>query len=281
MPREDLLELESISDSIYVNNQTYEASLYAAGGVVQVCRAVVLDEVKNGFAIVRPPGHHAEPSTFMGFCFLNNVAIAASYCRRELGVKRIMIVDWDIHFGNGTYNIFERDADVLYLSLHRYEEEAEFYPNDTNGCIESIGEGGGTGRKVNIAWSRAGVRDADYLHAFHEVVMPIGYEFNPELVIVSAGFDAADGDEIGMCHVTPEGYSQMTHLLTGLANGRLVMALEGGYNLEATASSAVACMQVLAGEPPRPLKNTTPSISAVKTVADVKNVQKAFWSSLA
>ncbi|KAI8059615.1 hypothetical protein BC940DRAFT_313343 [Gongronella butleri] len=279
MTRKELLHLERNGDSLYVNGHTYESSLYAAGGVIEVCRAVVHDEVKNGFAIVRPPGHHAEPDEFMGFCFLNNVAIATKYCRHKLGVKRVMIVDWDVHFGNGTYEVFKNDEHVLYVSLHRYED-ATFYPADENGDYVKFGSSKAAGKMVNVPWPSAGMTDADYMHAFHQIVMPVGHEFNPDLVIVSAGFDAASGDYIGMCHVTPAGYSQMTHMLMGLAGGRLVMALEGGYDLTATAESAAACMKVLVGEPPAPLTIATPSQTAVETVKKVKNVQKLFWRSL-
>ncbi|KAI8092498.1 uncharacterized protein BX664DRAFT_261465 [Halteromyces radiatus] len=280
MTRKELLEMEEANDSIYVNGHSYEACLYAAGGVIEICKAVLKNQVKNGFAIVRPPGHHAEPDESMGFCFINNVAIATKYCLQHLGSKRIMIVDWDVHFGNGTYEIFANDPNVLYLSLHRYED-GDFYPCDDNGAINNVGNDPAKGRSVNIGWSRSGMMDADYLYAFHQIVLPIGYEFDPDLVIVSAGFDAADGDHIGLCNLTPAAYSNMTHLLKSLANGRLVMALEGGYNLSATSVAAAACMSVLIGEPPLPLSTIgVPSDDAIETIKKVKLAHQNYWQCL-
>ncbi|KAI8339658.1 hypothetical protein BC941DRAFT_421098 [Chlamydoabsidia padenii] len=279
MTRKELIAMEKEYDSIYVNNHSYESSLYAAGGVIELCKAVVADRVKNGFAIVRPPGHHAESNVSMGFCFINNVAIATKYCLQHLDLQKVMIVDWDVHFGNGTHEIFADDPNVLYLSLHRYDD-GWFYPGDDDGSIENVGNHPALGRSVNIPWPTNGTTDADYLYAFHQIVMPIGHEFKPDLVIVSAGFDAADGDHIGMCKVTPAGYGNMTHLLKALANGRLVMALEGGYNLDATSISAAACMSVLMGEAPQPVKDVTPSPSAIETVEKVKTVQREYWRFL-
>ncbi|CAO3590224.1 unnamed protein product [Absidia cylindrospora] len=279
MTRKELVELENTSDSIYINNHSYEASLYAAGGVIELCKAVVQDKIKNGFAIVRPPGHHAESDISMGFCFINNVAIATQYCIQQLGLKRILIVDWDVHFGNGTHQIFANNPDVLYLSIHRYNN-GSFYPGYDNGGIENVGDAPAKGRSVNIPWPNEGATDDDYLYAFHQVVMPIGYEFLPDLVIVSAGFNAANGDDIGMCNVTPAGFSNMTHLLKSLANGRMVMALEGGYNLKATSVSATACMSVLMGEAPMPLKTKKPSTSAIATVNKVKSIHSKYWHTL-
>ncbi|KAI9306590.1 hypothetical protein BJ944DRAFT_159616 [Cunninghamella echinulata] len=279
MDRKELIEMEENNDSIYVNSHSFESSLYAAGGLVELCKAVLNDEVKNGFAIIRPPGHHAEYDTAMGFCFFNNVAIATKYCIDQLNAKRIMIVDWDIHFGNGTQKIFEDKKNVLYVSLHRYEE-ATFYPGDKSGAIDSVGKGHGRGRTVNIPWTKYGMKDSDYIYAFHQVILPIGYEFSPDLVIVSAGFDSAKDDHIGQCNVTPTGYSIMTHLLMGLARGRVVMALEGGYNLKATSISATACMNVLVGEAPLATIKEPPSLEGMMVVKDVKRVQRQFWKCL-
>ncbi|KAI8391519.1 uncharacterized protein BYT42DRAFT_488979 [Radiomyces spectabilis] len=273
-----LRALQEEYDSIYFNNHSFESSLYAAGGVLQACKAVVTDKVKNAFAIVRPPGHHAEYDSPMGFCLMNNVAIATRFCMKNHHINRVMILDWDVHFGNGTQQIFANDPNVLYMSLHRYEEGV-FYPSDKKGSAGYVGYGAGEGKTVNIPWTRAGMKDADYIHAFHQVVLPIAMEFSPSLVIVSAGFDAAAGDPIGQCLVSPAGYSQMVHLLKSLAHGRLVVALEGGYNLESISVSAAACMSVLLDEPPQPVVDMTPSDECIKVVQRVKQIQSRYWKA--
>ncbi|KAI9008740.1 histone deacetylase-like protein 6 [Phycomyces nitens] len=280
MSRNQLLDMENSHDSIYLNGHTYECSMYAIGSVIEACRAVLEDKVKNAFAIVRPPGHHAETEHAMGFCVMNNVAIATRYCMAHLGVKKVMILDWDIHFGNGTQEIFSEDADVLYVSLHRFEN-GSFYPQNQKGRADYFGSKRGKGKTVNIPWPKEGMGDADYIYAFEQVVMPIAREFGPSLVIVSAGFDAARGDHIGQCEVTPVGYGQMTHMLMSLANGRIVMALEGGYNLESIAVSSAGCMSVLMGEAPEPIRlDSRPSKICKETVSTIKKLQATHWKSL-
>ncbi|KAI9314176.1 hypothetical protein BX666DRAFT_1863074 [Dichotomocladium elegans] len=277
MTLEKLTSLGVYYDSIYLNAESFTSGLLAAGSVIEACVAVVKDEVKNAFAIVRPPGHHAEMDCPMGFCVFNNVAIAIRHLRDHFPqVGRILVVDWDIHFGNGTQKLTNDDKDVLYISLHRYED-GNFYPYDRCGSESYVGEGDGKGRTVNIPWRSAGMRDGDYLYAFQQIVMPIGLEFGPSLVIVSAGFDAADGDYIGECHVTPAGYSQMMHQLKSLANGHLVVTLEGGYNLQSIANSAAACMSVLVGDPPEIPAITMPSAECIATIETVKQVQSQYW----
>ncbi|KAI9496723.1 hypothetical protein BDB00DRAFT_936859 [Zychaea mexicana] len=302
MSRKELEKQARQYNSIYMNAHSHESALFSAGGVIEACSAVVTDKVQNAFAIVRPPGHHAEFDTAMGFCLMNNVAIAARYCKEHFPfVERILILDWDIHFGNyktkamhdrerthdildtdsgnGTQQLTSSDGDILYISLHRYEK-GTFYPQDKHGRHAYVGRGKGRGRTVNIPWPDSGMTDGDYLYAFRQIVMPIAMEFDPSLVIVSAGFDAAAGDQIGECHVTPAGYGQMTHMLKSLANGRVVLALEGGYNLESIAKSAYACMSVLVGESPEIPTLLTPSPECVETVQKVKQVQSQYWDTL-
>ncbi|KAG0172548.1 Histone deacetylase hda1 [Apophysomyces sp. BC1034] len=279
MSRENLLEAEENYESIYLNSHSYESSLYSAGGVIEACKAVVRDKVANAFAIVRPPGHHAYSDAAMGFCLMNNVAIATRYCMAEESVERVLIVDWDIHFGNGTQQIFSEDPNVLYISLHRFEG-GTFYPEDRKGSAEYVGYGKGEGKTVNIPWPCTGMTDADYIYAFQQIVIPVAREFQPSLVIVSAGFDAALGDPIGESLVTPDGYGQMTYLLKGLANGRLVLALEGGYNLNSISVSALACMSVLVGESPEPIKDPVPRRECIQTVSLVKRIQSRYWETL-
>ncbi|KAI0723546.1 histone deacetylase complex protein [Earliella scabrosa] len=265
--------------SLYVHPSTPYAAQLSAGGVVEACLAVARGEVKKAFAIVRPPGHHAEPDEHMGFCFFNNVSIAAKVVQLRTPLKRVLILDWDVHHGNGTQRAFYDDPSVLYISLHRYEG-GSFYPNGPFGSMVSCGEGPGLGFSVNIPWPERGMSDADYILAFQKIVMPIAMEFAPELVIISAGFDAADGDDLGECHVTPAGYAHMTHMLCSLAGGKVVVALEGGYCLDAIANSALAVAQVILGEVPPMMEPMTASEAATETIYAVAMEQSKYWKNL-
>ncbi|KAI8874801.1 histone deacetylase superfamily [Backusella circina FSU 941] len=276
--RSDYMALEKKYNSIYLNANSFESALYAAGCLIELVHAVCTDTLRNALAIIRPPGHHAEIDTPMGFCLFNNVAVATQDAL-ERGCRRILILDWDVHFGNGTQAIFAGEDRVLYMSLHRYDD-GHFYPHDVKADVDNVGLGAGRGTTVNIPWPCAGMTDADYMYAFRQVVMPIASEFDPELVIVSAGFDAAIHDPIGLCKVTPAGYGQMTHQLKTLANGKLVVALEGGYDLNSTTNSALACMQVLLGEAPQSIdRDLLPQEACIKTVKRVKQIQSAYWRS--
>ncbi|KAJ1970221.1 Histone deacetylase hda1 [Dispira parvispora] len=251
-------KLASQYDSIYLCPESAYVARLACGSLIELCKAVVQGQVSNGFAAIRPPGHHAERIEAMGFCLYNNVAVATRWVQRHCQIKRVLIVDWDVHHGNGIQEAFYQDPDVLYFSLHRYEG-GTFYPCSPVASCDSIGMGPGVGRNVNVGWPCAGMGDGDYLHAFDQLLMPMAREFDPELVIVACGFDAAKGDTLGECFVTPAGYAHMTNLLKSLAGGRLVLALEGGYSLDAVADCALACVQVLLGENMDILdKNSTP-----------------------
>lgn len=265
--------------SLYVMQGTTRAALLSCGGVIECCLAVARNELKKTFAIVRPPGHHAEPEEHMGFCFFNNVAVAARVVQQLTTVRKIMILDWDVHHGNGTQRAFNDDPSVLYVSLHRYEQ-GTFYPCGPFGGLQSCGEGPGLGYSVNVPWPEKGMGDADYIHAFQKVILPIAMEFAPELVIISAGFDAAAGDDLGECYVTPAGYAHMTHMLSGLANGRLVVALEGGYNLDSISNSAVAVARVILGEAPDQLPPMTAGEAATETVFLVAREQSKYWKNV-
>ncbi|KAI0317227.1 histone deacetylase complex protein [Amylostereum chailletii] len=250
-------------ESLYVNPQTPMTARLSCGGVVEACLAVARNEVQKTFANVRPPGHHAEPDRPMGFCFFNNVAVAVKVLRQMTPIKRIMILDWDA---------FNNDPNVLYTRM--------FYPGGPFGSMESCGVGEGTGYSVNIPWPTNGMRDADYLHAFQKIVMPIATEFGPELVIISAGFDAADGDPLGECHVSPGGYAHMTHMLSGLAGGKLVVALEGGYNVDALSRSALTVGRTLLGEAPPEMGPLVASEIGTETVFLVAKEQSRYWKSI-
>ncbi|KAK7495506.1 hypothetical protein BaRGS_00013204 [Batillaria attramentaria] len=245
-------------NSIYMCKDTYECARLSAGCVLQAVDAVLTGQAQSGVAVVRPPGHHAECHAAMGFCFFNNVAVAAAYAQKKFDVKRILIVDWDVHHGNATQHMFYADPSVLYISLHRYDN-GYFFPGSQEADAQFVGQGDGKGFNVNIPWSREKMGNAEYMAAFQRIVMPIAYEYAPELVLVSAGFDAALGDFLGGYKVTPECYGHMTHMLSGLANGKVVLALEGGYNLNSISLSMATCTSVLLGDPCPPMSCGEPN----------------------
>ncbi|KAI0036184.1 histone deacetylase clr3 [Vararia minispora EC-137] len=265
--------------SLYVCSNTPLAARISCGGVIEACLAVARGDLQKAFANVRPPGHHAEPDECMGFCFFNNVAVAARVVQQQTKVRKIMILDWDVHHGNGTQRAFEDDPSVLYISMHRYEN-GEFYPNGTYGAMDSCGDRSGRGYSVNIPWSSAGMGDAEYILAMQSIVMPIASEFAPQLVIISSGFDAAEGDPLGECHVSPAGYAHMTHMLSGLAGGRVVAALEGGYNVDAVARSALAVGRTLLGESPPEMAPLMASEEGAETIFAVAKYQSRFWKNI-
>ncbi|KZT52255.1 Arginase/deacetylase [Calocera cornea HHB12733] len=262
--------------SLYVHPSTSLCARLSCGGVIEATVAVATGVVRNSFAIVRPPGHHAEPDEHMGFCFYNNVAVATRVVQERTDIQKIMILDWDVHHGNGTQAAFYDDPNVLYISLHRYEG-GNFYPGGTGGGMDKVGTGEGMGRNVNIPWPTGGMGDGDYIHAFQKLVLPIAYEFGPELVIISAGFDAAEGDQLGGCHVSPACYAHMTHMLSVLAGGKLVVALEGGYNLHALSQSALAVGETLIGDVPPELPPLVAGDAGTETVWQVAHYQSQFW----
>ena len=281
MRLEELQDETDHGDSIYLNNDSNEAARLSAGGAIEACKGVVEGTVKNAIAVIRPPGHHAEPDNPAGFCLFANVSIASRVMLETYPetVRKIMIFDWDVHHGNGTQRAFLDDDRVLYVSTHRYDD-ASFYPGTRFGDMRSVGEGKGRGYSVNIPWSCGGMGDGDYMTAFQKIVMPIASEFDPDLVIVSAGFDAADGDPIGGCHVSPEGYQNMMAMLMTLARGKVVVCLEGGYNLDAISRSALAITKILLGDPPGRPTSSLASNEALKVLSEVQAVQSEFWQSM-
>ncbi|KAM0815010.1 putative Histone deacetylase [Seiridium cardinale] len=280
-------ELDQGRASLYVGALSYEAALLAAGGAIETCKNVVEGRIRNGFAVIRPPGHHAEFDTPMGFCFFNNVPVAAKVCQREYPetCRKVLILDWDVHHGNGIQNMFYDDPNVLYISLHVYDN-GTFYPGKPDnpftpdGGIDVVGEGLGKGKNVNIGWENQGMGDGEYLAAFQKIVMPIAQEFDPDLVIISAGFDAANGDELGGCFVTPGCYAHMTHMLMSLAGGKVAVCLEGGYNLKAISQSALAVARTLMGEPPPKMKMPRIDKGAANVLAKVQAVQAPYWDCM-
>ncbi|GBG30616.1 Histone deacetylase 5 [Hondaea fermentalgiana] len=379
------LELQSA----FANEHTAAASYRTAGGVMELVKAVIDGRVKNGLAIVRPPGHHAEDACIKGFCVFNNIAIAAAYAAetmrpddadgdmdccgdnatarapvapkplktsassnsvggdstgsgngnsngvhdadrprsqtrqreasmddRETGAARgasgarhnsdsrtlrkkakrvatnyrptkrparVLIVDWDVHHGNGTQTAFDKDPNVLVFSVHRWDL-GRFYPGGPGGGPDHVGSGAGFGRNINIGWNGIGpFGDAEYLAAWQHVLMPAARHFNPDIVLVSAGFDAALGDPLGGCAITPEGYGALLHELMSLANARIILALEGGYSLQALSESHLVCAAVLMGAPPPPLTQPLkpPSEQGIAAIAATLRAHRmAYWHAL-
>jgi acetoin utilization deacetylase AcuC-like enzyme len=224
------------------NERTIECALLAAGAGVRTVEALVRGEARSVFAVVRPPGHHAESDRAMGFCYFNNIAVAAAHAVAALGIGRVMIVDWDVHHGNGTQEIFYSRSDVLVCNIH----EAGNYPG--TGHAHETGSGEGVGFTVNAPLP-AGSGDADYARVFREVVEPAADRFHPELVLVSAGFDAHARDPLGNMGVSEGGFAEMTRAVKAIARkharDRLGLFLEGGYDLEALGASVRACVDVL------------------------------------
>ncbi|MBI5136019.1 MAG: histone deacetylase [Nitrospirae bacterium] len=224
-----------------------QAARKAAGGVLAAIDRVVAGELDNAFCLVRPPGHHAEPNRAMGFCLYNNVAIGARYLQRRHGLERVLIVDWDVHHGNGTQAAFWTDPSVLYYSIHQYP----FYPG--SGAADERGAGAGEGTTVNCPMA-AGCGDVDYLNELERVLLPAAERFRPHFILVSAGFDAHLDDPLAHMRVSADGFGRMTLLVRDLAarlcGGRLVTVLEGGYDLDALAASVNAHVAALSGQGP-------------------------------
>jgi acetoin utilization deacetylase AcuC-like enzyme len=211
----------------FVSPESVDVARLAAGSLVAMVDALMTGPVRRGVALVRPPGHHARPSRAMGFCLINNVAVAAAHARAH-GLERVAVVDWDVHHGNGTQEMFWRDAGVLYVSTHQFP----FYPG--TGDVDEVGEGDGKGYTVNVPLA-AGGGDPVYASAFERIVLPVVESYAPELVIVSAGFDAAARDPLAQMQVSPEAFGWMARELArvadGSAHGRMALVLEGGYDL--------------------------------------------------
>lgn len=214
-------------DTYYVA-ESYDTACLAAGASIDLVCDALRGDVPRGFAAVRPPGHHAEAGRSMGFCLLNNVAIAVRVAQRELGAPRILVFDWDVHHGNGTQHVFESDPDVFYVSTHQFP----FYPG--TGDHREIGVGRGAGATLNVPMP-AGCGDADFVGVVQRIVTPAAIAFRPDLIVVSCGFDAHHDDPLASMELRFEGYRAMAEQLRALADalcgGRIVYVLEGGYSL--------------------------------------------------
>ncbi|XP_022309888.2 histone deacetylase 4-like isoform X8 [Crassostrea virginica] len=271
------------SDTVWNEMHTYTAVRMAAGCVTELALRVANKELKNGFAVVRPPGHHAEANTPMGFCYFNSVAIAAKQLKEKSKVNKILIVDWDVHHGNSTQQNFFSDPNVLYISIHRHDN-GNFFPGTGNPM--DCGSGDGLGYNVNIAFGGSlnpPMGDAEYLAAFRTILMPIAKEFNPDIVLISAGFDAASGHPppLGGYNVSSACFGHMTRELMSLADGKLVLALEGGYDLPAICDATELCIKALLGDELPPVKEEelcrAPCKPGQETLEETIKIQGKHW----
>jgi acetoin utilization deacetylase AcuC-like enzyme len=228
-----------VDEDTYLGPRSYGAALHAAGGACELARHLMATG-EPGFCAQRPPGHHAEPDRAMGFCLFNNVAVAAALAVAELGAQRVMIIDWDVHHGNGTAEAFRRRSDVLYASIH----QAGLYPG--TGETADMGSGQGRGYTINVPVPK-GSDDEVWTSVLEHVIVPVGLEYRPDLVLISAGFDAHRADPVGGCRLESDSFGQMTCLVRELG-APVGAVLEGGYDPPALAESVLATLGALRGE---------------------------------
>jgi acetoin utilization deacetylase AcuC-like enzyme len=261
----------ALDPDTYTSPETYEIARLAAGACVDAVERVMSGQHTRACAFVRPPGHHAERDRAMGFCFYNNVAVAAAHAQ-TLGARKVAIVDYDVHHGNGTQHIFEGDASVLYCSIHQYP----YYPG--TGAATETGVSEGAGFTVNVPLE-AGATDADYREVFDAVIIPELKRFKPDLVLVSAGFDAHERDPLGGMRVTTEAFGAMTLALRLAADeccqGRLVAVTEGGYDLRAFRDSLLSVVDALAADVTAPPKWPSPTVASTRGAAGIAATRAA------
>jgi acetoin utilization deacetylase AcuC-like enzyme len=258
--------------------RSYEIALLAVGGLLEAVDRIMEEKIQNGFALVRPPGHHAEASQARGFCIFNNIAIAARYLTEKWGLRRVLIADWDIHHGNGTQNSFFSSRDVLYFSTHQYPH----YPG--TGHWSEVGSGKGEGFTVNVPLT-GGKTDDDFLFVYRKLLLPIAESFKPEFVLVSAGFDIFAGDPLGGMELSIAGFGALTAELMGLAEqpsrNRILLTLEGGYNLFALKDGVKSVLLALSGREQTSPAKLNPSAALERELAPVFKVMKVYWPGVA
>ncbi len=263
----------------YAMPTSYAIARLAAGGVVTAVEAVLSGRASNGLAAIRPPGHHAMPGQAMGFCLLGNIAISARYAQQQYGLRRVMIVDYDVHHGNGTQAMFYDDASVLFVSSHQYP----YYPG--TGAITETGHGAGTGFTLNMPLT-AGHGDASYARLFEQVVWPAARRFEPELILVSAGFDAHWSDPLAGMRLSLNGYAHLSRELIRMAHqfcgGKIVFVLEGGYDLDALSYGMANVAAALLGDdtvndpigPPTPLPHEADIEPLIARLREIHRLEK-------
>ncbi len=270
-----------IGPDTFAAEDSYDTARLAAGGVMEAVARVVAGDVRHAFSLSRPPGHHAERSRASGYCLFNNVALAARFSQWQAGLKRVLIVDWDVHHGNGTQHIFERDSSVLFFSLHQWPH----YPG--TGLFTEAGNGPGEGFTVNVPL-RKRCGDAEFAWVFEALLKPLALEFAPEIILVSAGFDALRLDPLGGMRLTPRGFAGLTRCLMDLAEelcgGRLVLSLEGGYRPAALSGAVKAVLLELADATRSEVAQTAAGAdpkTARQVLKRVTQVQRRFWRCFA
>jgi acetoin utilization deacetylase AcuC-like enzyme len=270
----------ALTPDTMMSEGSYLAALLSAGGMMEAIDSVMKGTVTNAFVLARPPGHHAEYSRAMGYCLLNNVALGAVHARKLWGVDRVLIVDWDVHHGNGTQHAFETDPSVLFFSIHQYPH----FPG--TGLYTENGIGRGEGYTVNIPISK-GYGDGEYIEIFRTVLPVLAEKFKPGLILVSAGFDTHSTDPLGGMKMTTRGFAGLTRCLMDVASmtcdGKLVMCLEGGYATDALADSVAAVLMEMSGATTCRLEQLTGKASAKKIDHAVKrliHMQGPFWRGL-
>lgn len=275
--------ITSLDPDTNTSEGSWEAAIFAVGAVLTGIDMILEKKADNGFALVRPPGHHAEHGRAMGFCLFNNVAVGAYYLLNKYKFKRILIVDWDIHHGNGTQNSFYTNPHVLYFSTHQYP----YYPG--SGSFEETGEREGKGFTVNVPLS-GGQCDKDYLMIFNEILRPIAKEYKPEFILVSAGYDIYHLDPLGTMSITTQGFYLMTKVLREMAedlcDGRILFALEGGYHIQGVAESVKHTLHALTG--PHQVSDDTLSLTDAASISSntqyaiqrVKTIHSPIWRTL-
>jgi len=255
-------ELIALTADTHACEDSFDAALNATGGLLSAISKVAANKLDNAFALIRPPGHHAEKSRAMGYCLFNHIAIGAIFAQKILNLGKILIIDWDLHHGNGTQHAFERDSEVLFFSVH----QAGLFPG--TGSFTETGSGAGEGYTINLPIPK-GYGDSEYVSIFESLLVPVAEQFSPELILVSAGFDTHTDDPMGGMRMTAQGFAGMTASIKKIADnvcsGKIVMSLEGGYNCHALSESVKAVLKEMAGI-------TCCDVSAMAAKADKKKM---------
>ncbi len=263
----------SLDPDTSTSPDSFRAAVLAVGGALELVDKVVDGELDNGFALVRPPGHHAERAQARGFCLFNNIAICAQHAIEDLGLKRVMIVDWDLHHGNGTMHSFWDRKDILYSSTHQYP----YYPG--TGALQDIGGKGAEGYTISVPLS-TGMGDDEFAAIFAKILLPVAQKFDPELLLVSAGFDTLSSDPLGGMRMSPTGYGvlmkQVVEMASGSASGKVIALLEGGYDVRRQALAVEQVLRVMLGDS-NPVVENKDSDSAESLIVAVQKQLSPFW----